>query len=135
MLPLTHLYDAGISRQQARLFARLVAKSNDIDWIIERSGLINPKLGQVAKIAKKEKEPHSAIKTLSRVALLVTGLATFTFAADDLWNRWKDGELFQPSASHDIDDVEDNSKRNSNKPTEQEGPDQVDHEFGDGIEI
>lgn len=129
------LFDAGITRQQARLFARLVEKSSDLDWLVERSAQINPKLEQVAKIARKEKEPRSAFKLLSRVALFVAGLATFTLAADDLWDRWQDGELFQHGASQNAEDVEQNSKGDANNASPQESPDKAQQEFDGGIDV
>lgn len=133
------LYDAGITRQQARRFQRLVAKSEDLDWIVKKSGLINPKLEQVAQIAKKEKEPSSAFKLLAQIAVFVAGSAAFTLAADDLRDRWLAGELFQAPTSqgaHGSQQKRDQPyDKGPKENTEKSGADQANDKFGNGVEI
>lgn len=129
------LYDADITRQQARQFARLVEKSNDIDWLVERSAQINPKLEQVAKIAKKEKEPLSAFKAISLLAVFLAGTPGFLDTADDLWDKYREGKLFERGASEDAHDIQDNAQDEAKDLSSGIGNDDADQKVDSGIDV
>lgn len=97
------LYDAGITRQQARRFKRLVEKSDNTDHIVEKSELINPAFKEVSVIAKADPEPKSAFKMLAKVAAFLAATAATTVVADDLWDRYQQQELFQNAPSQRIE--------------------------------
>lgn len=129
------LFDAQITRQQARSFRRLVGKTNDLDWIIERSAQINPRLEQVARVAKKEKEPRAAFKAISFLAMFLAGSTSFLVSADDLWDKFQEGKFFEHSASQDANDVESDPQDKAEDGSEGIGNDKTDQESIKGIGI
>lgn len=134
------LFDAGITRQQARQFKRLVDKEHDLDWIVRRSALIDPRLEQVTKIAKKEPNPRSALRKLVHIAAYIASFAIATqqiiTGADDLWDRYRDSELFEPSPSQNAKGYQQNRQSTpDNGPSDPPIEDNKEQGFDFGIDV
>jgi hypothetical protein len=117
------LSDAQLSRQQARRFARKVNKTKDLDNLEFESQFINPHLAEITRLAKNEKDPISAIKTAAEIAIFLVTMMGGVYTADELWDKYHKGELFerhapiQPS-SEDSDGVENDTENETQGKTE-----------------
>lgn len=67
-----------------------------------QSQFINHRLTDVTRLAKAEKDPWSAVKKAAAIALFMAGMAGGLVAADEIWDKYHRGELFEqhnPEAS------------------------------------
>ncbi len=131
------LINAGISRQQSRQFQRIVKKSADLDWIVERTQTIDQNLHHVAKLAKKEKDPYRALKVVAVIATFLAGAAPFILSYDDVWDRYHNGELFESPPSQQSGDLQKHPdrKRRDDTTKKRSGGSNTGEPIDDGIDI
>lgn len=119
------LIDARLTRQQARRFQRLIQKSDDPDWIVERTQAIDSDLHRAAKLAKEEKDPYRALKAIAAVTTFLVAAGTGVLIFDEIWDKYRNSDLFESHSSQQSDSFHDSPDRKRNDET-------IDNRFGSG---
>lgn len=107
------LKDAKLTRQQVRRFERATKKDPEASILVETAGRINPQLAEATKLAQKQPNPKSAIATIIAISKIVLALGSSITAfgagvitADEVWDRWNKGELFENHSSPSSEQVQ-----------------------------
>jgi hypothetical protein len=121
------LAEAQITKKQAKRFARKVKTAKNINSLPASAATINKKLEAATELALKQPNPKSALTITATVAVFLASMAGGVLAADDLYDRYMRGELFETHGLQDSNNIEQNSNAETDKypenANEQEPPD------------
>lgn len=124
------LKDANLTKKQLQRFERKVKKNKDPASLEVSASAINPVLGRAVAAASKEANPKGAIQVVTKLAWII-GMAGGGFlgamegvvTADELYDRWRDGELFESRPL--------NAQEAREEPTKKTDPKTADPKKGD----